>query len=122
MSLPMVKIYTRSDTPRLRYVTGIIVEDILGLAREIVTDRRKLGKYPVINYSEENIKGTFRIHPDTLLFEKGISAREIAVTTWNHLPVFFQTTSVADLPFDIFAATFYMVSRYEEYLYHQPDE
>jgi len=122
MTLPMVKIYARADTPRLRYITGIIVEDILGLAQEIVTDRRKLGKYPVINYSEENIKGAFRINPDTILFETGISSREIAVTTWNRLPVFFQSEAGADMPFDIFAASFYMISRYEEYLYHQPDE
>jgi len=122
MMLPMVKIYARADTPRLRYITGIIVEDILGLSREIVTDRRKLGKHPVINYSEENIKGAFRIDPDALLFETGIIGREITVTSWNHLPVFFQTLAGADLPFDIFAASFYMVSRYEEYLVYQPDE
>ena len=122
MTLPMVKIYARAYTPRLQYITGIIVENILGLSREIVTDRRKLGKHPVINYSEESIKGALRINPDPLLFETGICEREITVTNWNNLPVFFQTPDGADFPFDIFAASFYMVSRYEEYLAHQPDE
>ncbi len=122
MTLPGVKIYARSDTPRLGYIAGIILGDILGLKWEIVTDRRKLGKHPVINYSEENIKGSFRISPDPLLFETGISKKEIRVSTWNNLPVFFQTSDGADLPFDIFAASFYMVTRYEEYLDHQPDE
>ena len=28
----------------------------------------------------------------------------------------------SDLPFDIFAASFFLVSRYEEYLDYQPDE
>ncbi len=122
MTLPKVKIYARADAPRLGYIAGIILGDILGLTWEIVTDRRKLGKHPVINYSEENIKGSFKISPDPLLFETGISRREITVSIWKNLPVFFQTSDGSDLPFDIFAASFYMVSRYEEYLDHQPDE
>lgn len=122
MTLPKVKIYARTDAPRLGYIAGIILGDILGLTWEIVTDRRKLGKHPVINYSEENIKGSFKIIPDPLLFETGISRREITISTWNNMPVFFQSSDGADIPFDIFAASFYMVTRYEEYIDHQPDE
>jgi hypothetical protein len=36
--------------------------------------------------------------------------------------VFFQTSTDSDLPFDIFAASFFLVSRYEEYSDHKPDE
>jgi hypothetical protein len=122
MQPPVVKIFTSSDSPRLRYIAAILLGDILGLAWETVSDRRKLGKNPVINYSNEIIKGAFRISPDPLLFESGISNREITIGTWNTLPVFFQTIEESDIPFDIFAASFYMVTRYEEYLDHQPDE
>jgi hypothetical protein len=122
MPLQKVKIYARTDSPRLGFVAGIILGSILGLPWEIVTDRRKVGKCPLINYSEENIKGSFRIKPDTLLFESGVSRKEITVTVWNNLPVFFGTDDGSDIPFDIFAASFYMVSRYEEHLDHQPDE
>jgi hypothetical protein len=117
-----VKIFTRANLPRLNYIAGILLGDILGLHWEIVTDRRKFGNHPVINYSEEVIKGSFKIIPDPLLFETGLSRREITISTWNNLPVFFQTADGADMPFDILAASFYMVSRYEEYLDHQPDE
>ena len=34
----------------------------------------------------------------------------------------FQTSSDSDLPFDIFAASFFLVSRYEEYLEFKPDQ
>jgi hypothetical protein len=117
-----IKIYSQGDVPRLRYVAGIILEDILGLSCEIVSDRRKLGKNPVINYSTENIAGSFRIIPDTLLFETGISPREIVVGEFKNLPQFFSTPPDSDFPFDIFAASFFLVTRYEEYLDFQPDE
>ena len=117
-----VKIYSTENVPRLRYIAGIILGDILGLSWEVITDKRKLGKHHVINYSSENITGSFKISPDSLLFETGISAREIIVSEWKALPVFFPTSSDSDLPFDIFAASFFLVSRYEEYLEFQPDE
>jgi hypothetical protein len=117
-----IKIYSQGVVPRLSYVAGIILEDILGLSFEIVSDRRKLGKNPVINYSVENITGSFCIIPDTLLFETGISQREIVVEEFKSLPLFFRTTTESDFPFDIFAASFYLISRYEEYLDFQPDE
>jgi len=117
-----VKIYSTEDVPRLRYIAGIILGDILGLSWEVITDKRKLGKHPVINYSSENITGSFKISPDSLLFETGIAPREIIVNEWKGLPVFFQTSSDSDFPFDIFAASFFLVSRYEEYLEFQPDE
>jgi hypothetical protein len=117
-----IKIYSQGDVPRLSYVAGIILEDILGLSFEIVSDRRKLGKNPVINYSSENIPGSFRIIPDTLLFETGISPKEIVVEDFKGLPMFFLTPAECDFPFDIFAASFYLITRYEEYLDFQPDE
>jgi hypothetical protein len=122
MDIKTVKIYSTDDVPRLRYIAGIILGDILGLPWQIVTDKRKLGKYPAINYSDENIAGCFKISPEGMLFEKGISSREIAVTEWEGFPVFFQTKPGSDLPFDIFAASFFLITRYEEYLEHEPDE
>ena len=117
-----VKIFTSSNVPRLRYIAEIILGDILGLNWEMVTDRRKLGKNPVINYSSENITGSFKINPDTLLFEESVKKREITTSDWKGLPVFFQTTSDSDLPFDIFASSFFLISRYEEYLELEHDE
>lgn len=116
-----IKIYCTENIPRLRYIAGIILGDILGLSWEVTTDKRKFGKHPVINYSAERIAGSFKILPDRLLFETGIVEREIMVSDWKGIPVFFQTDSDSDIPFDIFAASFFLVSRYEEYLEFQPD-
>src|SRR5664279_124392 len=110
-----VKIYSTYDTPRLRYIADIILGDILGMKWEVVTDRRKLGKHPVINYSKEKLPGSFKINPESLLFEEGISQRQVIIGEWKGLPAFFQTSPDSDLPFDVFAASFFLVSRYEEY-------
>lgn len=117
-----IKIYSKKSTPRLNYIAGIVLGDILGLTWEVITDKRKLGKHIVINYSDEEIIGSFKICPDTLLFEKGTEPREIIVNEWKGLPVFFPASQDSDLPFDLFAASFFLVSRYEEYLVFQPDE
>jgi len=122
MESKSLRIYATADIPRLRYISGIILGDILGVAWEIVSDRRKLGKHPVINYSNENIPGSFRIHPDELLFETGLKEREIPVDEWNGLPCFFPVSAASDFPFDLFAASFFLVTRYEEYLGHKKDE
>jgi hypothetical protein len=122
MDMLSVKIYSHDDVPRLRYIAEVLLGEILGLPWELVTDKRKLGKHPVINYSDDKVTGAYKINPDSLLFEKGVSAREINVTEWKGLPVFFQTAPGSDLPFDIFSAAFYLLSRYEEYQDNSPDE
>jgi hypothetical protein len=116
-----VKIYSVEDVPRLRYIAGIILGDILGLKWDVITDKRKLGKYPVINYSSESIAGSFKVSPAAILFEKGVSPPDIAVSEWKGLPVFFPSSADSDLPFDIFGASFFLVSRYEEYLESEHD-
>jgi hypothetical protein len=122
MDVRPVKIYAEHDVPRLRYIASLILGDILGLSWELTTDKRKLGKHPVINYSDDKIAGSFKISPSSLLFEKGIITQEIVTSEWKSLPVFFTSGTDSDLPFDIFAASFFLVTRYEEYLKYTPDE
>jgi hypothetical protein len=122
MDLRPLRIYSEKDSPRLTYIAGLILGDILGLQWEVITDKRKLRKHLIINYSDDDIDGSFRIRPQTLLAETGVQNKDISVTKWKGLPVFFTSSGEADFPFDVFAAAFYLVSRYEEYLPHEPDE
>lgn len=117
-----VKIIAERNAPRLNYTAGLILGDILGLDWEIITDLNDRGDYPLINYSSILVPGSFKIQPFPLLFEYGIRPVEISVSDWNGLPVIFHSTSDSDIPFDIFASSFYLVSRYEEYLEYQPDK
>lgn len=75
---------------------------------------------PKINYSNETIsESEYRIKPFPLLTEKGIYAQVITVFESYGEKAIFKTEG--DFSFDIFAATFYLLSRYEEYLPHQKD-
>ncbi len=74
-----------------------------------------------INYSHSEFKfKTFNIHPHPIIFEKNISIQTIDCFETNGTIAFFKTTQ-CDFNFDIFAASFYLISRYEEYLPYQKD-
>jgi peptidoglycan/xylan/chitin deacetylase (PgdA/CDA1 family) len=46
---------------------------------------------------------------------------DINIQKWEDVPCFFATNLKSSIPFDIFAASFYLISRYEEYLPHVKD-
>ena len=56
-----------------------------------------------------------------MLFEQGVNDLEINISKWDETPCFFKTGQNSSIPFDIFAASFYLISRYEEYLPHVRD-
>lgn len=74
-----------------------------------------------INYSNEYFSDSdFQIIPTGLVFQKSIQPQHIECVEWNGLTVFFKT-DVGNIPFDIFSAAFYLLSRYEEWLPFLPD-
>lgn len=74
-----------------------------------------------LNYSTSKIcTHEIQVIPHTLLSETDIKAQTIEVKQWQNLPLFFTNTH-PHFPFDIFAASFYLLSRYEEYLPYTPD-
>lgn len=112
-------IYTEHITPRLQYIISVLFHQ-----QAIVTNDKNVfqqsGKIK-INYSSQQIHETeIRIAPHTLLFENIIQPQQVICFAWNELKVFFETDG--DIPFDIFAASFYLITRYEEWLPHEKDE
>lgn len=74
----------------------------------------------VINYSDEQIAVTsYTIGPVGLLTESTIRPLNVAVLPKNGVPVFFATAGHPG--FDVLAAIFFLLSRYEEYLPHEKD-
>ncbi|MBI1222822.1 MAG: hypothetical protein GC180_09490 [Bacteroidetes bacterium] len=120
----MITIYSENKSPRLLYTLEVIFKRCLGLDYKLITDWDKFKKIdlPRINYSERDYKKSLRIVPHKLLFEDEIRDINPKVKDWDGLPAFFQTYKKGDCPFDLFAATFYLVSRYEEYLDFKPDQ
>ena len=77
---------------------------------------------PKITYTKQPLQNEFFIRSNDLLFEQGINDIQIKIQDWEGLPCFFKTDERSNIPFDIFSASFYLLSRYEEYLPHVKDE
>ena len=115
-------IYSSTITRRLQYIADFSGKEIIGKPFEITADLTYYRQHidSRINYSSEKIEeNEFWIKPCPLLFEEKISEQVIQCFESNGIKFFFKTQG--DFPFDIFAASFYVLSRYEEYLPHQKD-
>jgi len=96
------------------------MSDEMGISIELTTDKARFCSLtiPKINYSVERLTPTeLFVEPAQLLFEKKIRIQDITCFQYNARPAFFKSEE-SDFPFDIFSATFYLLSRYEEYLPH----
>ena len=116
-------VYANKITPRLQYVTDFIGKEITGEPFQLTTDTFVFNDHngPKINYGYETVSNDeLLIVNYPLLFEDSIKKQKISCFRLNDFPAFFR--SEGDYPFDIFAAVFYLLSRYEEYLPHQKDE
>ena len=113
-------VYSPDVSPRLEYTAGVIFSTVLGLNYEITTDRRKIGGSPAVIYSNEKVKDQFVIRPSGLLDKTGIEQVMPEVSFAEDMPVLFAAEG-GSIPFDLFSAVFFMLSRYEEYLPFSPD-
>lgn len=116
-------IYSEKKSPRLKYILDFIFNEVLLCEYTIETDINKFSNVQgaKLNYSSTLIKGSTQIVPHKILFENIVEPQEINCTKWKEQTSFF-TTSQYEISFDIFAASFYLTSRYEEYLENEVDE
>lgn len=119
----MLLIYSHKSSARLQYICSFIFADQLGLDHKLTIDSEEFKNYSgaKINYSDLKITGEeFYIQNHPLLFENEIKNQSIECFDVNGNKAFFKTID-SDFSFDILAATFYLLSRYEEYLPHTKD-
>ncbi|MEM7486518.1 MAG: polysaccharide deacetylase family protein [Bacteroidota bacterium] len=119
----MLLIYTHKITNRLTYTAKQIFEKILGVEITFTTKVEDFIKHsgPKITYSKQPLQNEFFIRSNDLLFEQGINDLEIKMADWEGIPCFFATGEKSSIPYDIFSASFFLLSRYEEYLPHVKD-
>jgi hypothetical protein len=115
----MITLYSPSGTTkRLDYVMYHLCNNILGTEFQITSDLQYYLEQtgPSINYSDVSLSQGIQIVPSGLLFETGVRpAEEWNESEWKDLFCFFYTGK-GDIPFDLLAASFYLLSLYEEYL------
>lgn len=118
-------IYSPRPTPRLQYILHWIFVEQFGMQFSIITNKENWNSKDgiLINYSDEEASDeSITIKPYGLLFEeKIIKKQSLGVQRWKQSTVLFYNQPGAIVPFDIFSAVFYLLSRYEEYLPHSKD-
>lgn len=120
----MLLVYTHKITPRLTYAFKHISLRILNVPVSFTTTVEEFIAHDSmkISYAKQPLSSELFVRSHDLLFEQGISDLDIHVQDWGMTKCFFSASDKSSLPFDIFAATFYLLSRYEEYLPHVKDE
>ncbi len=116
-------IFSKHITPRLKYVIHYIFEEFLGIQTVIISDKEFFidADQPKLSYNPERFKDEFNISPSGLLFEKNIRDINPESGKWYDMTVIFPANNKSDLPFDLFSAVFFLITRYEEYLPFKPD-
>lgn len=118
----MLLFYTKEISPRLNYIVDFFSQELFDEPIRITTDADYFRHYPGprLNYSGKDFsESEFYLQAHPLLFQSDIRAQEINLLEVNLHKAFFACKG--DFPFDVFAASFYLLSRYEEYLPHEKD-
>ncbi|MGY5352414.1 polysaccharide deacetylase family protein [Wenyingzhuangia sp. IMCC45533] len=111
-------IYTQKITPRLSYIFRHIFVRVLNIPIQFTSTIEEFVAHDSLkmSYGKSPLGNEFFIQSHGLLQEQGINDVEITVSQWDSTPCFFGTGKKSVIPFDIFSASFYLLSRYEEYL------
>ncbi|MES2651614.1 MAG: polysaccharide deacetylase family protein [Bacteroidota bacterium] len=116
-------IYSPKISPRIKYTFNFIFREILNCEFEFTSISNDFEKCstPKISYAEMALADELFFCCSPLLLKHTIEPIAINTTTFGDQEVPFPVKNSA-LPFDVFAASFYFLSRYEEYLPFNADE
>ena len=119
----MLLVYSHKITPRLTYIFKHFFTRILNIDVKFTSKIETFIAHDGLkfSYTKQPLGSELFVRSNDLLFDQGIDYIDISVTKWEDVPCFFQTNPTGEIPFDIFSAGFYLVSRYEEYLPHVKD-
>ena len=120
----MILIHTPVVKPRIIYVFRHFFQYRLGQEVSFTSDVSAFVAHsgPKMSYGDVPLGNEFFIAANGLLAEQGVNSVDISVFQWEGMPAFFATSAKSQLPFDFFAASFYLMSRYEEYMPYVPDD
>lgn len=114
----MILVYSHKITHRTKYIFRLIFKDILKTDVTFTDNKTdfEISNFPKISYSNHKTDSGIFFKPSYLLLENGIKEQEIELFDHKQNKCFFRVSADSAMPFDVFAASFYLVTRYEEYL------
>ncbi|MBO4751565.1 MAG: polysaccharide deacetylase family protein [Bacteroidales bacterium] len=122
----MLLIYTPRITNRLGYTLNVMFRYMLSTEFTITTNAATFEKHEgaKLAYGPNRLaEGAPFVRAKGLLFETNMAEQELRPYKEDGLAKLFPTyDKSSDINFDPFAAAFYMLTRYEEYMPHRNDE
>jgi len=115
----MLLIYTPAITNRINYIFRLLFNRILGVEYNITTQYNDWLDYtgPKFCYCQEYDGDELFFQQTPLLTSNGTKKIHIDPVMFEGIKAFFPVSSTKSaFPFDLFSASFYLVSRYEEYI------
>jgi hypothetical protein len=112
-------IYTPKITGRVRYVFRLVFNELLRVNFSLTQnlDEFQSADNPKFIYSDKQYTDDIFFRSTGLLFERGIRSQEMGFFEHNGEKLFFQVHDKnSAMPFDVFSAIFFLITRYEEYL------
>lgn len=112
-------IYVPRETNRIRYVFSLVFSNLLKVQFRITTDLDAFqsADQPKMMYGIKAHTDDLFFKSHGLLFERGVHSIDFNPMDYDGNPAFFPVyDSDTALPFDVFSAIFFLVTRYEEYL------
>lgn len=120
----MLLIYTPRINNRIRYIFDVFFRNLIPAENQITGSFQEFKDYtgPKINYSYQSTGEGLYFYPHNLLFETGIKQQQMDNVKFDNILCPFSVFRESSLPFDPFAAAFYLITRYEEYLPFRKDK
>ncbi|MCX6189707.1 MAG: polysaccharide deacetylase family protein [Bacteroidetes bacterium] len=111
-----VLVFSQYSTSRLHYVLHWVLTNRLGLDYRITNNVMEFGasQEAKINYSNQTLMGCINIDSSSILYETTINENFGEIGEWNGKHIIFKNGG-NEIPFDLFGAVFYCLSRMEEY-------
>ncbi len=121
----MILVHIPCMTSRLSYTFKLIFNNLLGCPYKFCANSEEYLQYQGVkfSYGPVKIEGGLHFYSVDLLFESGIGNPHVQGGEYKGVKIIFPISAPeAILPYDPFAAAFFMVSRYEEYLPYMKDQ
>ncbi|PWS28139.1 hypothetical protein DHW03_11340 [Pedobacter yonginense] len=113
-------IFSTLLTPRIKYIFNFIFKDILKAEVEFTGNSEYFlqSEHVKITYGDEPLADELFFKATSLLLSNKIEEFSLKTTLFGEYQVPFPVKDSL-LPFDVFAASFFILSRYEEYLHQK---
>lgn len=120
----MILLFSEYSGPRLNYILKFIFNKLIGCEFQITTNSEAFENYtgPKISYSQKALSSGLWIKSSDFIFDNNLQSTPVVASENIWGKVFFANKENSVIPFDIFSASFYIISRYEEYLPFEPDK